>query len=61
MKAIIAIVGAGITAALGIVAPGTELFQVLTVVAALVTAAGVYLVPNAPTVATPAKSEDTTL
>lgn len=45
-KAIIAILGAGITAALGIIAPDTDLFNVLTVAAAVVTAAGVYLIPN---------------
>lgn len=45
-KAIIAILGAGITAALGIVSPDTDLFNVLTIAAAVVTAAGVYLIPN---------------
>lgn len=48
LKAVVAIIGAGITAALGLVAPDTDLFTVLTVLAAMSTAAGVYLVPNAP-------------
>lgn len=47
-KAVVAIIGAGITAALGIIAPDTDLFTVLTIASAMVTAAGVYLVPNAP-------------
>lgn len=47
-KAIVAIIGAGLTAALGIVSPDTELFSVLTIIAAMVTASGVYLIPNAP-------------
>jgi hypothetical protein len=47
-KAVVAIVGAGVTAALGIWGPDTGVGQVLVVVAALCTAAAVYLVPNAP-------------
>ncbi len=47
-KAIVAIVGAAVTAALGIVPPNSTVWQVLTVVAAAVTAAGVYLTPNSP-------------
>lgn len=45
-KAIVGVVGAAVTAALGIVPPNTTLWSVLTVVSAAVTAAGVYLVPN---------------
>lgn len=48
LKAIIAIVGAGITAALGIVSPDTDLFSALTIAAAVLTAAGVYFAPNDP-------------
>lgn len=47
-KAIVAIVGAAVTAGLGIVPPHSTMWQILTVLAAAVTAAGVYLVPNAP-------------
>ena len=47
-KGIVAIIGAAVTAALGIVPPHTTTWQILTVLAAAVTAAGVYLVPNAP-------------
>lgn len=46
-KAFVAIVGAGVTAALGIFTEGTA-FQILTILSALLTAAGVYLVPNTP-------------
>lgn len=46
-KFIVAIVGAGVTAALGIIPAGSNTFTVLTILAAVVTAAGVYLVPNA--------------
>ena len=48
-KGIVATVGAGATAALALVAPHTTLWSVLTVVAAICTAAGVYLVSNEPT------------
>ena len=47
-KAIVAVLGAAITAALGIVPEGSTLWGVLTVVAAAVTAIGVYAVPNTP-------------
>ena len=47
-KAVAAIVGAAVTAALGIWGPDTTVGQVLVVVAAVCTAAGVYLVPNQP-------------
>lgn len=56
-KAIIAILGAGITASLGIVAPDTDLFNILTIAAAVVTAAGVYLVPNSELDSEPGKHE----
>lgn len=45
-KAVVAIVGAAITAALGIVPPDSTLWQVLTVASAAITAAAVFLVPN---------------
>ena len=48
-KFIVAILGAGITAALGVVAPDTDIWRVLTIAAAVVTAAGVYATPNKPT------------
>lgn len=47
-KAIVGIAGATLTAALGLIPPNTTLWIVLTVISAGVTAAGVYLVPNAP-------------
>jgi hypothetical protein len=47
-KAIVAICGAAVTAALGIIPANTTLWQILTVLAAAITAAGVYLVPNQP-------------
>jgi hypothetical protein len=46
-KAVVAILGGGVTAALGLGLTGTTQ-QVLTVVAAMLTAAAVYLVPNEP-------------
>jgi FtsH-binding integral membrane protein len=45
-KAIVAVVGAALTAALGTVPPDTQVFQILTVVAAVLTALGVYGVEN---------------
>lgn len=45
-KFVVAILGAGTTAALGLIGPGTDLFIVLTVLSAMLTAAGVYAVPN---------------
>ena len=45
-KSIVAVLGVGITTLLGLIAPDTDLFTVLTVVSAMITAAGVYLVPN---------------
>lgn len=49
-KALVAIVGAGVTAALGIFPADTGVWQALTIAAAVLTAAGVYLTPNAPKV-----------
>lgn len=48
-KAIIAILGAAVTSALTLVGPEDQLFKILTVAAAVLTAAGVYLVPNGST------------
>ncbi|KQN99707.1 hypothetical protein ASF21_12935 [Arthrobacter sp. Leaf234] len=45
-KFIVAILGSGTTAALGLIGPGTDLFVVLTVLSAMLTAAGVYVIPN---------------
>lgn len=45
-KAIIAVIGAGATAALGIFTPHTVGWNIATVVVAMATAAGVYFVPN---------------
>lgn len=47
-KAIVAVAGAGATALLGIVPPHTPIWNLATVVAAMATAAAVYLVPNTP-------------
>ena len=47
-KAIVAVLGAAITAALGIIPANTALWQILTVLSAAVTAAAVYAVPNQP-------------
>ena len=45
-KGIIAVLGAMVTSALGIIAPDTDLFIILTILSAGLTAAGVILVPN---------------
>lgn len=45
-KALVGIAGAAVTAALGIVPPSSPTWSLLTVLAAAITAAGVYLVPN---------------
>jgi hypothetical protein len=45
-KAIAATLGAGVTAALGLAAPHTGLWNVLTVASALLTAASVFGVSN---------------
>jgi hypothetical protein len=47
-KAFVAIAGAAVTAALGIVPPASPTWSILTVLAAALTAFGVYQVPNAP-------------
>jgi hypothetical protein len=47
-KAFVAIVGAAITAALGIFPANTTAWTILTIASAALTAAAVYLVPNAP-------------
>ena len=49
-KALVAIIGAAVTAALGILPHGTTGWTILTIAAAALTAAGVYLVPNTPAV-----------
>jgi NAD-dependent SIR2 family protein deacetylase len=45
-KAIVAIFGAGVTAALGIFPEGTTTWNALTIASAVLTACAVYLVPN---------------
>ena len=45
-KALVAVAGSTVTAALGLVPPHTTVWTVLTIVSAALTAAGVYLVPN---------------
>lgn len=45
-KAIVAVIGAGATALLGIATPHTAAWNVATVLAAMATAAAVYAVPN---------------
>lgn len=46
-KFVVAILGAGVTAALGLIGPGTDLFVVLTVASAMLTSAAVFFIPNA--------------
>jgi hypothetical protein len=53
-KAIVAVLGAAITAALGLAPQGSQVWTVLTIVAAALTAAGVYLVPNEDNTPSPA-------
>ena len=48
MKFVVAVLGAGITAALQLADPGTDLFKYLTIASAMVTAVAVYVVPNKP-------------
>lgn len=48
-KALVAIAGSTVTAALAIAPPHSGAWQVLTILAAALTATGVYLVPNKPT------------
>lgn len=45
-KAVVAIAGGAVTAALGIFPEDTTTWKVLTIVSAALTAAGVYLTPN---------------
>lgn len=47
-KALTAVLGAAVTAALGLAPPDTPLWRWLTVLSAAVTAAAVYAVPNTP-------------
>lgn len=47
-KMVVAAIGATATALLGVLGPDTTVGHVLTVVAAVATTLGVYLVPNAP-------------
>ena len=45
-KAVVAIAGGAVTAALGVFPPNSAVWNALTIVSAAITAAGVYLVPN---------------
>lgn len=47
-KFVVALLGVAVTTTLGLVPPTTTLWIVLTVAAAVLTAASVYAVPNAP-------------
>lgn len=47
-KAIVAIFGSAVTAALGLIPESSTLWVVLTIIAAALTSAGTYLVPNKP-------------
>jgi hypothetical protein len=47
-KAIVAVIGAAVTAALAIFPSGSTTWNALTITSAALTALGVYLVPNAP-------------
>jgi len=49
-KAIVAVIGAALTAASTFVAPGSTWGHIVTIALAAVTAAGVYAVPNTPAV-----------
>lgn len=46
-KALVAIAGSTVTAALGLIPPHSTVWTILTILSAALTAAGVYLVPNA--------------
>lgn len=46
-KALVAVAGSTVTAALGLAPPHSTVWVVLTIASAGLTAAGVYLVPNA--------------
>lgn len=45
-KAIVGIVGASVTAALGLIPPSSTVWVLLTILSVALTATGVYLVPN---------------
>lgn len=45
-KAVVAILGGAVTAAVGVVPPHSTTWQILEIVSATCTATGVYLVPN---------------
>lgn len=47
-KALVAVAGSTVTAALALFPPTSTSWQALTILSAALTAAGVYLVPNAP-------------
>lgn len=47
-KALVAVIGAGVTAALAIFPSGSTTWNALTIAAAVLTALGVYLTPNTP-------------
>lgn len=47
-KAIVGIGGSAVTAALGIFPAHSTTWQLLTILSAAITAAGIYLVPNKP-------------
>lgn len=47
-KGIVGVIGATVTAALGIIPPNTTIWTLLTILSAAITAAGVYFVPNTP-------------
>ena len=45
-KAVVAVIGSAVTAALAIFPAGSSTYNALTILSAALTAAGVYLVPN---------------
>lgn len=47
-KAIVAVAGSTVTAALALFPPSSTAWQALTILSAALTATGVYLVPNQP-------------
>ncbi len=57
-KAIVASLGAAVTAMLGLIQESTQLWTVLTILAAALTAAAVYMVPNSPYIHTPGPGPD---
>ncbi len=44
----VGLVGSATTAILGVIPPAAPIWQTLTIISAVATAVGVYLVPNAP-------------